>query len=106
MHDAPDVLRSEFADDPDMRELVELFVREMPQRAESLEAAWSGGRADELRRLAHQLRGASAGYGFAALGTQAGRVEDLLRSADPSSVLGGVREQVDELVRLCRSVSV
>lgn len=98
---------SELAGDPDMAELVELFVAEMPARLSALENAWATGKADAVSRLAHQLRGAAAGYGFPVIGRSAERLElDLkqLASAAPDPDLARVKAQFEELIDLCARV--
>lgn len=95
-------LRSEFANDPEMVELVEAFLAELPQRVASVERAFRAGQADELKRLSHQLRGAAGGYGFPTVGDAAAVVEVGLRNAsDPSAALRGMTTQVQELLDLC-----
>lgn len=96
-------LRSTYAEDPEMKELVEMFVQEMPERIESIRAAFSAAELTRLRTLSHQLKGASAGYGFAPLGEAAGKVEDAVRSAPDE--LDAIRARVDELLDLCRRVT-
>ncbi len=94
-------LRSQFADDPEMAELVELFVDELPQRIQSLRAAFESRDAQSLRRLTHQLRGASAGYGFPAIGEAAGAVESRLRTDPAPEALDGLNRQLNDLIDLC-----
>lgn len=96
-------LRSTLANDPEMLELVAMFVADLSKRREAIEAAMQGRRLDDLRRLAHQLRGASASYGLAPLGEAAGRVEDAIKRVDGQEMtdLDRVRGEVDALVDLC-----
>ena len=96
-------LRSQYADDPEMAELVDLFVDELPQRVEALRAAFDAGDAPSLRRLAHQLRGAGAGYGFPAIGEAAGEVETRLRTAGNAApeLPNGLNRQLNDLIDLC-----
>lgn len=99
---------SEFADDPDMAELVVLFVREMPERVRAIQGAWRGRSLGELRVLAHQLRGSCAGYGFPAIGLAAGKIEDTLRSGAGGGGPGDlerVSELIGELTALCHRAS-
>lgn len=102
-------LLSEFAGDPDMRELIELFVSEMPERVASLEALWRERQLEPLCRLAHQLRGAGGGYGFPPVSSAAGTLEEAIKSvmtaASPSTSLATVQQQVEELISICRRVS-
>ncbi len=51
-------LRSEFADDADFRELLDLFVSAVPDRMARAERAASRGCVEELGRQAHELKGA------------------------------------------------
>src|SRR5689334_17049933 len=87
-------LPSDLSGDPEMAELIGLFLAELPKRVESLTQAWRAREFQAVGRLAHQLKGSSAGYGFPAIGTAAARVEDCIRASDsqhPHQV------QVDEL---------
>ncbi|NOG54626.1 MAG: Hpt domain-containing protein [Planctomycetes bacterium] len=94
---------SEFADDPDMLELVEMFVDELPQRVQSLQSSFESQMMDELLRLSHQLKGACGGYGFPSLSEAAAELEGLLKSGagDP----GQIEAAMNELVDLCRRAS-
>lgn len=55
---------SEYANDPDMIELVEGFVARVPARRTALWGAYESRDAVDLKRLAHQLKGAAGGFGF------------------------------------------
>lgn len=102
-------LRSTYADDPDMREIVEAFVGEMPDRLAALERAWSEQQLDEVRRLAHQLKGASGGYGFQSVGAAAADLERTLvemgRGSAGASV-ASLRREFESLIAMCRRVSM
>ncbi|MBI1189701.1 MAG: hypothetical protein GC200_03345 [Tepidisphaera sp.] len=96
-------LRSTLSGDPEMLELVEMFVADLSRRREAIRAAMEGRRADDLKRLAHQLRGASASYGLKPLGDAAGRVEDAIKRLEgrDAAELERVRAEVDELIEMC-----
>lgn len=105
---ARDMLISEFAGDPDMQELIKLFVDEMPQRIDVLLDCWRRGAVIELRRVAHQMKGACGGYGFPQVGVVAGELESTLAELSQRGDAGGLeglREQIDDLVSLCRRIS-
>ena len=90
---------SALGEDPDLREIVELFVDEMPDRVSSLlerldAADWEG-----VRRLAHQLKGAAGSYGFSQITSSAARVESAIRETEPEEE---VCQLVEDLVLLCR----
>ena len=104
LHDAPP-LRSEFADDPEMTELVALFLTELPQRLEAVSAAWRSRDCLTLRRMAHQLRGAGSGYGFPDVTAAAADVEAALltwRECPPEHELDSLRTRVEALIGVCR----
>ncbi len=98
-------LRSSFASDPDMGELVELFVEEMPQRVQAIASAFDQGQAELLGRISHQLKGASAGYGFDVIGQAAAVVEAQVKTLAPGASLESVKAQVDALIALCNRVA-
>jgi histidine phosphotransfer protein HptB len=89
---------SRLASDPDLREIVDLFVEEMPGRVANLLGQLDAGDWDGLRRTAHQLKGAAGSYGFDPISPSAGRVEAAVRNAEPED---RIRETVKELVDLC-----
>jgi len=75
-------LRSRFCDDPDMAELVTYFVQEIPQRIEALRDYCESGDREGVQRLAHQLKGSSAGYGFDELGQAAASLSQIEELTD------------------------
>ncbi len=101
---------SSFADDPDMKELVDLFVGEMSERISQLRIMDSACDLIQLQRLAHQLKGAGGGYGFPTLSTAAAKVEDLIKglaanaNKDKQS-LDSVHADVKQLIELCQRVT-
>ncbi len=101
-------LRSAFANDADMREVVQMFVGEMPDNVAALSKLWNEQRLDDLRRMAHQLKGAGGGYGFPAVGDAAGNLEASINAMAHGSAakVDRLRSQFDDLLRLCRAVSV
>lgn len=101
--DAPsNAIRSEFANDPDMDELIEMFVNEMPERIASIAECYREQRLTELQTIAHQLKGSGAGYGFEPISITAADLEaSLKRHTD----LEAIRGEVDALVDICQRVS-
>jgi len=93
---------SDFADDQDMMELVEMFVDEIPERMDHLQQYYQTQDFDELQRLAHQLKGAGGGYGFSPLSEAAAKLEMAVRQDSPLEIVG---ETLDELIDLCRRVT-
>jgi len=92
---------SALASDPDLRELVEMYVDEMSERITMLQELLAASDWEELRRMAHQMKGAAGSYGFEAITPVAGAVEDSIRNeADEDSI----RRAVDELLAMCARV--
>lgn len=92
-------LYSSFGDDPELEEILEMFVEEMSDRVAALldrlhASDWEG-----LRRAAHQLKGAAGSYGFAPISLCAARVENAVRQGAPEEQ---IRDAVDELVNICK----
>lgn len=97
-------LLSEYADDPDMAELIELFVGELPERVALLTDALAQGDMDLLAGAAHQIKGAGGGYGFPAL-TEAGRhLETAARESRDD--LETVKARVEDLIDICNRAAL
>jgi histidine phosphotransfer protein HptB len=84
--------------DPDLEEIVALFVDEIPDRTATLlrclnDRDWEG-----LRQAAHQLKGAAGSYGFEPVTPCAARVEAAVRDGLAEQE---IRQSVLELVALC-----
>lgn len=93
------VLVSEFAGDPDMADLVGLFLEDLPERIDAIRAALRSGDADELQRRVHQLKGAGGGYGFPSISRSAAEVEAPLRAGERD--LSVIASKVEALTALC-----
>jgi CheY-like chemotaxis protein/HPt (histidine-containing phosphotransfer) domain-containing protein len=94
-----ELLHSDFADDPEMTDLVVNFVGSLPERMEELRQVAARGQGELLRMRVHQLKGAAGGYGFPAITVAAARAERAL--ADGASI-EEVTEQLEALIQLCR----
>ncbi len=92
-------IQSDFEGDPAMRDLIELFVSEMPSQATRLSDLFEGNQIDDLQQLARQLKGAAGGYGFGVLSDAAAELEDAIKVA---GVVEHMRSQVDQLIDLCQ----
>lgn len=91
-------LYSSLGTDPDLADLVDLFVQEMPERISNLLETLESGDWNALRRAAHQLKGAAGSYGFGQITPGAARVEEAVRQAEPEEA---IRDTVAGLVDLC-----
>ncbi|HEY4761100.1 MAG TPA: Hpt domain-containing protein [Thermoguttaceae bacterium] len=91
-------LYSTLGGDPDLGDLVSLFVDEMADRVANIVDLldmrdWEG-----LRRAAHQIKGAAGSYGFDAISPCAGKLEFAIRDDEPEEY---IRLAVEELVAMC-----
>jgi HPt (histidine-containing phosphotransfer) domain-containing protein len=92
------LLYSDLAADPDLGEIVDLFVTEMPEKIAAMRADFSAGSWESLRRTAHQLKGAAGSYGFADVSPSAAALEAAVRTSAPERRIG---EALDALAELC-----
>ncbi|MHB8970739.1 MAG: Hpt domain-containing protein [Pirellulaceae bacterium] len=97
----PPFVYSQLATDPDLGELVDLFVQEMPDRINTLEAHAHGRDWTQLTRTAHQIKGAAGSYGFGEITPYAARLEAAAREALPEEE---ILAALHELLSLCRRV--
>jgi signal transduction histidine kinase/CheY-like chemotaxis protein/HPt (histidine-containing phosphotransfer) domain-containing protein len=95
------VLRSSFAEEPDMKEAIKEFVIGLPGRMARLEELLSENKFLELRRAVHQLKGAGGGYGYDSITQLATEVEHALEQEDP---LETIQLEVNSLIALARSI--
>jgi len=87
--------------DPMLGELVDLFVQEMPDRINTLEAQATNRDWSQLARTAHQLKGSGGSYGFDEITPCAARLEAAARDAQQEET---ILLALDELLSLCRGV--
>jgi len=99
-------LRSTFAGDEEMAELIIFFVEAMGERVDALRAANEAGDVEKLHRLAHQLKGAASGYGFEPITDSAAAVDALLKE-DPTGQqqAEAITQAARDLIALCSRVS-
>ena len=98
------VIRSVFAGDPDMAELIVDFVGSIQDRLDEMTAAFESGDSDSLRRISHQLKGAGGGYGFGQVSVAANDVEQMLVNG-ASLASGDLKAAFTELQRVCSSIT-
>lgn len=94
-------LRSVYADDPDMHEIIVEFVASLPDRVATIQERLASNNLPELQRVVHQIKGAGGGFGFNPLTAAASAVEtDLKQGAAP----GVLRHSLESLITLVRSI--
>lgn len=87
--------------DPDLAELVDLFIAELPERLAQLHHLLEAGNLVDLARFAHQLKGAGGSYGFPQVTPVAADLERLARQAADEILL---RNALNELIALTRQL--
>ncbi|MBN2291170.1 MAG: Hpt domain-containing protein [Pirellulales bacterium] len=93
-------LYSPLATDPDLSEIVAMFVEEMPERITMIHQLLDANDWQGLRRAAHQLKGSAGSHGFDALTPMAARVENAATGTDEEQI----RRDVDQLIQMCTRV--
>lgn len=92
-------LRSQFADDADMAELLVEFVTGLTGTCEKLENALAAGDTESVKRVGHQLKGAGGGYGYPDITTAGANLENSVVAA------GAINETVvanaKNLIHVC-----
>ncbi|MEM7227484.1 MAG: Hpt domain-containing protein [Planctomycetota bacterium] len=94
-------LISEFASDPDMMELVNYFLDELPDRVQRLQNAYEASDVTQLKTLAHQLKGSAGGYGFPTITESAAELERTVLGDEAANA--SLAEKLEDLLELCRS---
>lgn len=88
-------VRSSLADDPDLRELVELYVSEIPNKIIVLSECATKEDWQELGRYAHQIKGAAGSYGFGQITSFAANLEYACRNGKgPNEILDCLEQLV------------
>jgi HPt (histidine-containing phosphotransfer) domain-containing protein len=96
-----EILVSTLADDPDLGEIVRLYVGEMPQRIAALQASFELGDRVRLATLAHQMKGSAGSHGFHAITSYAATLERLSRFNASDEEL---RQAFEALIEICSRV--
>ncbi len=91
-------ISSQFEHDADLADLIPMFINDLETRVQELRDAFEAEDLEEVRLVAHKVRGSAGGYGFPDLTDIAGQVEDSIRSG---CGVGEVGEELGELVGLC-----
>lgn len=94
-------LRSPYADDPEMEEILDLFLDDLRVRVADIVRACAADRFAEVERIAHQLKGAGGSYGFPQLSEAAHVLEIAARQGERV----GIGPALDALVTLDRRIA-
>lgn len=93
-HDGTGPIFSTFADDEDFGELLQIFSDSVEERKISLIEANKNKDFEQIKSLAHQLKGAGGGYGFPGLTTVAKDLEEACLDENENSII----ENLDRLI--------
>lgn len=93
-------VRSTFADDPDYRELLEMFADSLQDTTAGLRDAKNCGDLARLQSEAHRVKGAGAGYGFEGLTTAAHSLEDACKARNSAEIERTLDELLGYIARI------
>jgi PAS domain S-box-containing protein len=96
-----DPVVSAYANDPDLAVILGEFVSALPGRVRAMLDDLTSGKMDDLKRLAHQLKGAGGSYGYPMLTEAAAGIEAACERGDRE----GARAGLELLERLCEAVT-
>ena len=95
-------LTSEFADDPEMRELLEMFGAGIDDTVVTLQRAIASGDLETLKRVGHQLKGAGGGYGYPLVTEAGAKLEQVVAAAE--AFTPDVQTAAELLATVCQRV--
>ncbi len=95
---AGEPLVSSLAGEPDMVELIDHFVSELPARIAELKSATAASDVSAITQIVRSLKGQAGSYGFQVITELAAQIETLLRD---STDVEPVRKQLAALSQLC-----
>ena len=90
-----DGIASQFADDPQLADILPGFVERLPSQLDALCKALEEERLEDAERLAHRLKGAGGSYGYPTLSEVAKSLELAAKAQDmggAAAALAGVKE--------------
>ena len=99
--EAQGAVLSQFADDPDLAEVIDEFVAGLEGHVEAMRRTLNHGDHDELTRRAHQLKGAGGSYGYPVITETAKMLEDAAKARD----IEAATLALGRLASLCRAAA-
>ncbi len=93
-------LRSQYAGQPVIASVLGEFVSHLEGRLTAMEAAVRSSQPEDLRRLAHQLKGAAGAYGYPSLSLAARALEEDARRGG----MEAAEKTLEEVTALCQAV--
>ena len=99
-----DILISQFIDDPDMAPIIGGFVERLAGQLDAMRQTLDNGQHDQLRRLAHTLKGAGGSYGYPSLTEACRGLEEAAKQQDGAAAgaaLAAVAVQIRAIQKGC-----
>jgi len=89
---------SQFIDDPEIASILPGFIARLAEQLETMRRAQAAEDYEELRRLAHKLKGAGGSYGYPSLSEAAAAMEETARMQDSAAVAAAMNT-ISALIR-------
>jgi HPt (histidine-containing phosphotransfer) domain-containing protein len=96
------LIYSSLSSDEDLREILIMYIEEMPDRIARLERECAARNWSELRTAAHQLKGSAGSHGFAEISLAAAELETALKTTQPEEK---IKFLLQHLTKLCQRVT-
>jgi HPt (histidine-containing phosphotransfer) domain-containing protein len=87
-------------EDPDFRELLEMFFTSLQESTGLLRSLHASGDVGQLQREAHKLKGSGGGYGFPGLSEEAAALETACKACDLAQVEQTLNRLLDYASRI------
>jgi CheY-like chemotaxis protein/HPt (histidine-containing phosphotransfer) domain-containing protein len=95
-----DGIASQFADDPQLVEILPEFVERLPNQLDALCKALEEERLEDVERLAHRIKGAGGSYGYPTLSEVARSLELAAKGQD----VGGAAAALAQVKEVCAAI--
>jgi len=95
-------VRSHYANDPDMMEILAEYVLGMPETVAKLQELVREADLAQLKRVLHQVKGSGGGYGFDILSAQAADAEEATKAG---AAMDEIQARVDSLLATMRNIA-
>jgi HPt (histidine-containing phosphotransfer) domain-containing protein len=94
------VLISSLADDPELVQVLDIFIETLPEMLDSIRAAWRQINMKTLKRHIHELKGAGGSAGFPIVMQHVAHVENTVATGQADQLA----QTVEELLGLCEQI--
>ena len=97
MNQPKNFIYSSLATDKDLCVLVDMYIKDIPNRVSAMNHAYSISDLESLRREAHRMKGAAGSYGFEELTHAAASLENSIRNPDENDEITTRFEMLTDL---------